>query len=48
MEDITNARSRVIGARSPKELADADVKCSSALSRLLVISENYSDLKADQ
>ncbi|WP_062104896.1 LemA family protein [Bacillus niameyensis] len=48
MEDIANARSRLIGARSPEELADADAELSSALSRLLVISENYPDLKADQ
>ncbi|HLU23523.1 LemA family protein [Lederbergia graminis] len=48
MTDIAEARSRLIGATTPEEQANADAELSSALSRLLVVSENYPDLKADQ
>lgn len=48
MEDIASARSRLIGATSLEEQADADADLSNALSRLLVISEQYPDLKSDQ
>ncbi|VEF48228.1 LemA family protein [Bacillus freudenreichii] len=46
--DIADARSRLIGAKNVQEQADADATLSSALSRLLVISENYPELKADK
>ncbi|MBS4176727.1 LemA family protein [Lederbergia citrea] len=48
MEDIASARSSLVGAKGPEEQANADAALSSALSRLLVISENYPDLKADK
>lgn len=46
--DIADARSRLIGAKTVQEQADADASLSNALSRLLVISENYPELKADK
>lgn len=44
---IADARSRLAGAGTPEEKAAADAELSSALSRLLVIVENYPTLKAD-
>ena len=46
--NIAEARSRLIGAGSRSEKIDAANDLSSALSRLLVISERYPDLKANQ
>lgn len=49
--DIANARSKLIGARSSGPSEDkmqASNDLSSALSRLLVISENYPELKSNQ
>ncbi len=46
--DIADARSRLIGAKTVQEQADADASLSNAISRLLVISENYPELKADK
>ena len=47
LEEIANARAKLIGARTPQESAQADAELSSALSRLLTIAENYPNLKAD-
>lgn len=47
LEEIANARAKLIGARTPQESAQADAELSSALSRLLAIAENYPTLKAD-
>lgn len=49
--DIAQARSRLLSAdvgRNPKEAAAANAGFNSALGRLLAISENYPQLKADQ
>ena len=46
--NIANARSRLIGAGTREAKIDAANDLSSALSRLLVLSENYPQLKADQ
>jgi LemA protein len=46
-KEIADARSRLMGARTVDEKAAADGQLSSALSRLLVIAENYPNLKAD-
>lgn len=46
--DIADARSRLIGANTVEEQAQGDAALSGALSRLLAISENYPDLKANQ
>ena len=46
--DISNARANLAGARGPEEQAAADTALSGALGRLLVVVENYPDLKANQ
>ena len=45
---VTEARSRVGRAQSIGERVDAQNQLSSALARLLVVVENYPQLKADQ
>ena len=46
--EIANARSRLAGARTMEEKSASYNEMESALSRLLVIVENYPDLKANQ
>ena len=48
LTEITNARSRIGSANTPSELAAGDAMLSSALSRLLVVVENYPNLKANE
>jgi LemA protein len=45
---ITEARSRAMGAGSVAEKGAAESQLSQALSRFLVVVENYPDLKANQ
>ena len=47
-ESIANARSKLIGAGNRGEQIEAANEVSSALSRLLALSERYPDLKADK
>jgi LemA protein len=44
---VTEARSKVAGAGSVQDKIDANNNLSSALSRLLVVVENYPELKAN-
>ncbi|NMA42896.1 MAG: LemA family protein [Oligosphaeraceae bacterium] len=44
---VADARSRLIGASTPAEKAQAESEVNSSLARLLVIAENYPQLKAD-
>ena len=46
--DIANARSRLAGATTMEEKSASYNEMQSALSRLLVVVENYPDLKANQ
>ena len=45
--DIANARSKLAGATTVRDEANADAELSSALSRLLVVVENYPELKSN-
>ena len=47
LSEISSSRAKLAGAQSMSEKAEADTELSSALSRLLVVVENYPDLKAD-
>jgi LemA protein len=46
--DIANARSKLAGAQTIPDRANADDQLTSALSRLLVVVERYPDLKSNQ
>ncbi len=48
LERITEARSRAMGAESVAQKARAESELSGALSRFLVVVENYPELKANQ
>jgi LemA protein len=46
--DIANARAGLLNAHDPKAAIQANSQLDSALGRLLALSENYPNLKADQ
>lgn len=46
--DIADARAKLAGAQNVTEQANADAQLSSALSRLLVVVENYPQLKSNE
>jgi LemA protein len=47
-EKVAEARSRLAGAATPQEAANANAGLTSALGRLLAIAENYPQLKANE
>lgn len=48
ISSITEARSKLAGANTVQEQANADAELSGALSRLLVVVENYPELKSSE
>lgn len=48
IQSISEARAKLAGSKTPQEAATANTELSSALSRLLVVVENYPNLKADR
>lgn len=47
LANISDSRAKLAGASSVSEKAEANQELSNSLSRLLVVVENYPDLKAD-
>ena len=47
-KDIADARAALAGGRTPQDKIQANQQLDGAISRLLVISENYPQLKSDQ
>jgi LemA protein len=45
---VAEARSKLLAARGPEETGQANTQMTSALGRLLAISEKYPDLKSNQ
>jgi LemA protein len=48
MESLANARAAMIGAKTPADKIAANDQVSSALGRLMVVAENYPNLKANE
>lgn len=47
MNNLTESRAKLTGAKTMEEKSEADSQLTSAISRLLMIVENYPNLKAD-
>src|SRR5436305_1480692 len=47
IDSVTKARAAMVGAQTPAEKATADAQLTSALGRLLVVVENYPQIKSN-
>lgn len=47
-QNVTEARSALVGAEGPREKAEADNMLSGALKSLFAVAENYPDLRASE
>lgn len=48
VQSVADARAALVGARTPQEKIDANQQLTGALGRLLVVVENYPNLKANE
>jgi LemA protein len=48
IESVANARAALIGSRSPQEKIEANARLDTALARLLVVVENYPNIKSNE
>jgi LemA protein len=48
MEAVTSARAALIGARGPQDRMEANARLDGALARLLVVVENYPNLRSNE
>lgn len=48
LEEVTKARTALMGAKNPHEAADADNMLTGALKSLFAVSENYPNLRASE
>ena len=48
MEAVANARASLLSARNPQEKIEANARLDTALGRLLVVVENYPNLKSNE
>lgn len=48
MNSVTEARAKLAGASTVEDKANADTELTNALNRLMVVVENYPDLKSSQ